>query len=259
MPRTQDKDLPPELARALAANEGVVLTYLGTLGYMVMQGSRDPAFRDNDVLSYLAQDFLQSALAVIILPREGVLNAAKRELRFLLEASVKLAYVQQEGSGKTVLEKLARFDAELSSAKITIKKTLSLELLPEAMREPFRVEVGRLFKLTSDYVHLSPLQIQESIGAAQAGVTAGLERPSDVEALTAIVERVLAASLVLLFNSMPYWVAGDWLVEHDGSSPTWHFARSRFMAAMDSEFDYKHERKAKLEKIVAERQARITF
>lgn len=259
MARTQLEDLPPDVAKAVAANEGIVLNYLGTIGYMVMQSSRDPTFRDNDVLSYLAQDLLQSAMAVIILPREGVLNAAKRELRFLLEASIKLAYVQQEGPGSTVLEKLERFDKELASAKISIKKSLTLELLPEPSREAFREEVGRLFSMTSDYVHLSPTQIHASIEAAEAGVTAGKERASDVEALTAITERVLAASLVLLFNSMPYWVAGDWLVNADGSSPKWHFGRSRFIAAMDAEFDYKAERKAHLERIRAEREARIIF
>jgi hypothetical protein len=259
MQPTRSEDRPPDIAAAVAANEAVVMNYLGALGYIVMQSSRDPTYRDNDVLSYLAQDLLQSAMAVIVLPREGMPNAAKRELRFLLEASVKLAYVQQEGSGTTVLEKLERFDKELSSSKISIKKTLNLALLPEAFREAFREEVGRLFSLTSAYVHLSPMQIQASIEAAEAGITAGKERVSDIEALKAITERVLAASLVLMLNSMPYWVAGDWLVGEDGRSPDWHFTRSRFIAAMDSEFDYKHERQADLYAIQAERQARIDF
>ncbi|HVI33224.1 hypothetical protein [Phenylobacterium sp.] len=259
MPRTSLEDLQPELATAIRANEAVVLSYLSTLSFIVMQGARDPSFRDTHVFSYLAQDLLQSAMALIILPREGILNAAKRELRFVLEASIKLAFVEQEGTTATVQEKLERFDKELASAKISVKNALKLQLLPEADRDAFRVEVGRLFSLTSGYVHLTPSQILESISAAEAGITAGKERPSDVESLTSVVERVLAVSLVLLFHAFPYWVAGDWMVEENGLSNRWHFSASRFVAAMDSEFDYKHERQKSLPQIQRDRQARIRF
>lgn len=259
MLRTQFEDLPPELAAAVQANEAVVLGYLRTLSYMVMQGGRDPTFRENHVLGYLAQDLLQSAMAAIVLPREGILNAAKRELRFILEASIKMAFVEQEGAGATVHEKLERFDSELASAKITIKKALNLRLLPENERDPFREEAGRLFGLTSGYVHLTPAQILESISAAEAGVTAGKERPADVEALTSVTERVLSASLVLLFDALPYWVAGDWLVDGDFNSEDWRLSGSRFIAAMDAEFDYKAERQHDLAEIQAKRQARIRF
>ncbi len=78
-------------------------------------------------------------------------------------------------------------------------------------------------------------------------------------ALNAVAQRVMAASLVLLFHSVPGWVAGDWLVESDGSSIDWYFTKSRFIAGIDSEFDYKHERKERLAQIQAEREARIAF
>lgn len=58
------------------------------------------------------------------------------------------------------------------------------------------------------------------------------------------IERVMAASLVLLFHSVPSNVAGDWFVEDDGSSIIWHFAGSKFIAGIDSYFDYKHERQS---------------
>ncbi|WP_192357305.1 hypothetical protein [Mesorhizobium mediterraneum] len=48
----------------------------------------------------------------------------------------------------------------------------------------------------------------------------------------------LAASLVLLFHSVvvPTHVAGEWLIETDGTSQDWYFAGSSFIAAVDNDF-----------------------
>ncbi len=146
---TELRDVPPELADAIDQTESVIRSYLAALSFVIHDAARDPSYLSNHVLSYLAQDVLQSSVSVITLVREGLLNAAKRELRFLLEASIKIAFVQQKGGSATVREKLDRFDDELASAKITIKKELNLGLLPEELREPFSEELGRLFGQTS--------------------------------------------------------------------------------------------------------------
>lgn len=177
----------------------------------------------------------------------------------MLEASIKICFVQCSSYTSTVEEKLDEFETVLASQRISIKNNLPLTLLSETARGDFAEEVGRIYGLTSAYVHLTPMQILASIEAAKAGVTAGKERPEDVDELNLIVERALAASLVLLFHSVPSWVAGDWLVELDGRSIDWHFAGSRFIAEIDSHFDYKHERQASLEAIRETRQSRIRF
>ena len=71
--------------------------------------------------------------------------------------------------------------------------------------------------------------------------------------LNLLAERVLAASLVLLFHSVPSWVAGDWLVDRNGSTIDWHFVQSKFIADLDKQFDYKHERQDRLAEIQAQR------
>ncbi len=180
-------------------------------------------------------------------------------LTFLLESSVKIAHVQQRGYVSTVEEKLDAFVKDLSSQSISIIKQIDLSLLPESERDAFKEEFGRLYGLTSNFVHLNPMQILQSIEAARAGITAGQERPADMLELNRITERVMASSLVLLFHSVPEWVAGDWLVEGDGASVDWYFTKSRFIAAMDSSFDYKHERQSTLGEIQAARSARIRF
>jgi hypothetical protein len=227
--------------------------------FIIHDTARDPAFGDNHLLSYLAQDFLQSAVALISLSMEGLINVARRELRFIVGASIKLCFVQQKEHGLSVAERLALFDRELASQRISITRNFGLRMLPEELQERFAEETGRIYGLTSNYVHLSPRQIEERIAAVEAGRTAGKESAADIEALDALVSRTLAVSLVLLFHSTPDWVAGDWFVEGDGSTVGWVFTASRFLAGMDSHFDYKAERQQRLGEIQAARQAGILF
>jgi hypothetical protein len=127
---------------------------------------------------------------------------ARRELRFILESSIKLCFVQQKNYGSTVEEKLAEFKGPLSSQRISIKDNLSMHMVRDELRNAFTEEVGRVYGLTSQYVHLTPTQILDRIEAVKAGRTAGKESSADVEHLNALASRTLAASLVLLLHTL---------------------------------------------------------
>jgi hypothetical protein len=257
--RTQIEDFRPELAVPLQQTFLTINSYLQGLDFIVKDTTRDPAYHKNHLLFYLAQDFLQSTVSITSLAMEGLHSVAKRELRFVLEASIKLCFVQQMSYRSTVAEKLTLFDKQLSSERISIKNNLDLQMLPDVLRELFTEEIGRIYGLTSGYVHLTPNQIRERIVAVNAGRTTGRENAEDITQLNALVSRSLAASLVLIYHSVPDWVAGDWLVEPDGTSVKWYFMQSRFISAMDSFFDYKGERQGRLSEIIAARRELVGF
>ncbi|TKT71409.1 hypothetical protein YH63_008275 [Afipia massiliensis] len=259
MKTTKIEDLPADLVSPLKTTNDIILSYLGALNFIIQDTRRDPAYFDNHLLSYLAQDFLQSAISIVTLSMEGLISVAKRELRFIIETSIKLCFVQQKDYASTIQAKLERFDKELSSQRISIKQNLEFSMLPDDLKEPFGEEVGRVYGLTSNYVHLTPLQIQERIAAVNAGRTAGKESGADVEALNALLSRGLAISLTLLFHSVPHYIAGDWMVEDDGSTVAWYFAGSRFLAGIDSYFDYKVERQQSLAQIQNTRRRAVSF
>lgn len=260
IPKTQFQQLPEELVEPLRQTALIVRSYLRGLSFIVGDASRDPKYITEHLLSYLAQDLIQSAVAIKSLAMEGMVSVAKRELRFIIESSIKLCFVQQKADrATTVAAKLAQFDSELSSQRISIKNNINLAMLPEPLRADYQDEVGRLYGLTSGYVHLTPGQIEERIAAVDAGRTIGNETADDIYELNRVTERALAASVVLLFHSVPAFVAGDWLVENDGATAAWHFMGSRFIAAMDAHFDYKHERQKQLVQIQAGRAAKIRF
>lgn len=258
--RTQFEHLPQELVAPLRETELIVRSYLQGLSFVIGDAGRDPKYITEHLLSYLAQDLIQSAVAITSLAMEGMISVAKRELRFIIESSIKLCFVQQRADrATTVAAKLQEFERELSSERISIKNNIDLSMLPEALRADFQDEAGRLYGITSGYVHLTPGQIQERIAAVDAGRTIGKESADDIHSLNRVTERALAVSLLLIFHSVPEWVAGDWLVESDGSTVAWYFTRSRFIATMDGYFDYKHERQQRFVEIQASRSSNIRF
>ena len=63
--------------------------FLGGVKFIVADASRDPRFFERHLLSYVAQDLVESAVSISLLVRQGVLNVCKRDPRFILEASIK--------------------------------------------------------------------------------------------------------------------------------------------------------------------------
>lgn len=247
-------------------------SFLFGLKFIAMNSSREPGYFENHLLSYLFQELLESSVALSILVHEGILNCAKRELRFILEASVKLCLVQQDavpGSDSkhaerrppvSVSDKLDAFKRELNSPSITARKWVEIHLLDdETTTSQFHEEVGRLYGELSGYTHLSARQVQERMIAVEAGRTAGLEAPEDVEGFNRLAERVLSCSMVFIMHSVYDWVVGDLLVESDGASLNWKLAESRFIARIDEFFDYKHERQDRLSEIRSARAAKVRY
>lgn len=237
----------------------IVREYLAAIRFIIGDSARDPSFGSTHLLSYLSQDLIESALSIMFLSASGSLSVPKRELRFIIESSIKLCYVQQKSYGSSVDGKLIQFDKELSSSKISIKRDLELSMLSPSLQEQFAEELGRLWGETSTFVHWTPFQIAQRIAAVDAGRTVGFEDAADINVLNKLISRGFAASLVLLFHSVGQYVAGDFLVESDGSTVDSYFLGSRFMAAIDQSFDYKAERKATLPIVQRARTARITF
>lgn len=218
----------------------------------------DPDFVKH-ILCSLSQDLLQSALALPMLATEGMWSAARRELRFILEASIKQTIIQQECYRSPIQDKLSEFTSLLNSASVSCKNRLKLDLLPASERFRFLEELGQLYGAGSNYIHLTERQIRARNEAMEAGHTSGFESREEAAAANLLIVRTLAASLVLLFHSIPSDVAGDFFVSSDGQSPEWFFEKSRYLAGIDSYFDYKCERKSFFTSIGAQREAKLEF
>ncbi|MBU1306568.1 MAG: hypothetical protein KKF33_13750 [Alphaproteobacteria bacterium] len=259
MKRTSLDDLQSDKAPHLRRTHEIMWAYLGGLRAINLSISRNPTYRGNHLLRYLSQELIEGAIAIEILAIEGVQAVVKRELRFVLEASAKLASVEQSGYDKTVEEKLNEYRDRLQSHRISVQREVDLNLLPVALQHEFIREVGWLYGTTSSFVHWTVDQIERRIKSVEAGRVAGQETVDDIMELNALLERALAASLTLVFHSVPKSAIGDWILDGDGNTIDWYFTQSKFIAAVDAEFDYKHERQSHLDAIKATRAARIRF
>src|SRR5690606_15701832 len=114
MLKTSIEELPDHLREPLMQTGVIINSYLMGLGFVHMNTSRDPSYKD------LVQDFLQSSISLLTLGAEELLNVAKREIRFILEASIKLCYVQQKEYQLPIKKKIEKFDAELKSQRISV-------------------------------------------------------------------------------------------------------------------------------------------
>ena len=109
-----------------------------------------------------------------------------------------------------------------------------------------------MFILTSE-------QISSRIFFIEAGRSIGNESAEDLANINSFLERIYAVSIIFMMHGVPDYVTGDWLVESDGSSNSWYFSASKFIASIDQQFDYKHERKSKLDEIKEKREMNTRF
>jgi len=224
-----------------------------------MDTRRDPEYVNSHLLYVLADDYLESLVAVPMLLKQGIHRPAIRDSRFLLEMSIKLAYIQQNEYKLPISTKIDHFKKELSSPGISVMRSINLDLLKKEMHPEFFEESGRLFGYSSKYIHLTPDQISERIALIESGRSAGNEAPEDLWQINSLLERIYAVTIIFMMHSVPIYISGDWLVETNGDTNNWYFTASQFIAAIDETFDYKHERQSKLDEIRDTRKKRIRF
>ena len=254
---TSPASLPPEVDAALRHTAQLCSDYLQGVVFLAMDTARNSDYSNTHLLTFAIDEFFEVAVAIPDLARGACYNTCRRELRFLLEASIKLCFVQQSSAQSTIEDKLVIFQRELDSSSISLKNSVSLDLLPEIDREELSSQVGRLYGETSKFVHLTVHQLESRMRiAGQGHAPASLSKESLIS-LNESIEKTLSASFVYLSHSVPQYAAADFLVRRDGSSNEWCLGSNRFIALLDEHFDYKHERTRNLQSIRNTRWARV--
>jgi len=232
---------------------------LRCLVFTSMNCSRNKEMSDKHFFLFIIDDILQSTAAIKILAEEGMRNSCRRELRYLIELSLTGCFISQKLSSKPVKEQVGEYENFLKDTNISKIKDIHFQLFEEDIRDKFIAEVKRMYGYTCNYVHASRSQIEERIRLFSEGRTIGFEGTKELKELNNEIAAVYSFVLVFLFHSVPSWNAGDYLVESNGESNCWFFKKSKYIAAIDAYYDYKHERKAIMEKILKDRENAIEF
>jgi hypothetical protein len=193
-------------------------------------------------------DILESLVAIPLLVEQGIFNAARRELRYLLEALVKFVYVDQQLPGDAPLaERVALLgdSTRVPRSSVDPIDSVTIRMLDEP--DQFRSAVKSAFGALSGYVHPSRTQVEERLRRAARGEFTGFEGPKVVETFTRLVSETLDLAVVLIFEGVGPAFTGDMYIQLFDDRPKWNFHRTRFTPQVGRFFDYKLERQASTE------------
>ncbi|MGE6229884.1 hypothetical protein [Paenibacillus chitinolyticus] len=241
-------------------HENINKSMITCLSIIFMNFGRDRDNHQKNFFIRVVDDIMHSSVAIKMLASEGMRNTCRRELRFLIELSIKACFVSQQFSKSTFEEQINEYEKQLKSTNISLINDINFYLLGSLDNQStFKQDTKRMYGEMCSYVHLTPHQITERLYLAQEGRYMGFEGVNELKQLNEEVSKVYSYVIVHLFHSIPVWVVGDLLVNGDGSSYDWYFNKSRYIAEIDSRFDYKAERKQDLEEIRINRSHRIEF
>lgn len=244
-----------ELYRLVKMRKSILYCLL----FCYMNASRDGISNKKNFFLRMIDDITQSITSIEVLVKEGIINTCKRELRYLLEVAIKCCLIVNKNSKKDFEEQLEEYEKLLNSSNINPINVLNFNYLKNSVDEEFKTDVKRTYGHLSKYTHSTTHQIEERLSRAQNGRTIGYEGIEELKELNNNVEKVFSYVIVLIFHSVAQYVVGDFLVESDGSSNKWYFNQSKYINIIDSEFDYKAERKDILEKLKQQRIERTKF
>lgn len=239
--------------QVLANIQRSVTGLLNTLQCCEVAATRRVQYGDHCLFPRHKDDMGEAILVAQLAIENGGLNAARRELRHALEVAVNMAYVDEAAAEQDLNGKIQYFRSKkVNKANVDHIRDLRLNMLGEE-RESFVQATLGAWVDASNYVHLTKRRMDEKLRLRAEGVRLGLETPEMLADVADELHQVCCIIVVLAFESIGPNLTGDILVSGLDGHETWPFHDSPFVAAVDTFFDYKHERQEVLAEHIARR------
>ena len=235
----QSKEFQDELKRLVRMRDD----FVSALRYCSLMSSRSRELNQNHVSLRYLDDLMQSAIAITSLLADGIHNPARRELRYVLESSVKTLYVDQRLPDASFDERASFLDEKVGYSVGAVHE-LHL-ILGEKIRPDFNSSVRRLYRELCRYVHPSKHQMDERVTLEGKGTSLGFETPKQLRRLNGEIFDVYDIVLVLVFHGLGLGLAGDVFVNALDDNKKWKFHKGRYIKELSAFFDYKAERKSR--------------
>lgn len=204
--------------------------------------TRSQTILDEFLTFRLVDDQLQCSVAILSLAQEGQLTAAKREMRYMLEACAKHVYVDLKKMGEAFVDKLTYIETEIPRSSVSFVDDLRLYAFTDVQNKEFMDAVRGMYSDLCKYVHRSPEQIQETMRLLNRGVFPGFETANELEPFVRLLARFYDLILVMHFNALGIRLAGDVFVNVLDEDQSWPFHKTKFVKLLSIYFDYKAER-----------------
>lgn len=218
--------------------------------------TRNPVFFDKRISLRIKPHLVQSMIAASHMIKEGLHDPARREMRFLVEAAVKALWLDQgspplrpdQGAGPvlppmTAAEKVAALDGLGRERFDQIVESLRFGMLDEPAADQYRQTAKSLYGTLSTTTHVSSRNVERDLANFEKGKHFALETVADVNAIARLLRQVLDLALATHFEAFDHGLVGDLFEPH--FEPRWSFLKTPLVAAVDRNFDYKHERRVR--------------
>lgn len=216
--------------------------FLKTAQMIWFAATRDEAFVENSLVLRSIDDLNQSVVAMQTLVDQGMLSPVHREMRYLLESSVKNLYVDQKTPSGDFHQKVMFLHEQVPPSSISVVDELNLPLDVESRRSLI-ADIKGMYSRACAYVHPSKTQIDERVRLASEEAYVGFERPQDLVQINKEIFRVYEAILVLMFSGLGTSFLGDLFILWLDEDQSWRFHKGKYMKSLSAIFDYKLERK----------------
>jgi len=228
-----------EFQNALKYLEDISGDFIEAQTMIRLMGSRFSA-DEQYALFRFAPYISESVLAVQMCAKQGMQNVARRELRFLLEAFVKLSSIDSSRASISFEERIASLGDRSRRFEDYVANLPYFEQF--AKTEDIKAEILSLYSALSVYVHATDAQFKENLRREKRGDSLGMEGIKTLNAFNRLAFQVFDIALVHSFYGLGLGLAGDVFTSALDDMPKWKFHKGRFIKELSACFDYKAER-----------------
>jgi len=241
--KNQKKEMSSKEYLAAVKNlENITVDFILALRMAFLMSSRFEGHANFLVFRYF--DLLIEAVASVhFLIKEGMLNSAKRELRYILETSIKLSFIDVVYTDKSLkwkkdeLKKRTPFSKWLEVWK---SEFIFFEDFKEAVE--FKNAIKSAYGDLSQEIHISIQQLENYESRSKKGEPIGLEKSKTFAKITKQTFQVYDLCLPLIYHCLGLSLAGDIFTLNFDDNRNWKFHKGKYTRRLSTCFDYKHER-----------------
>ncbi|KEI94405.1 hypothetical protein N496_19935 (plasmid) [Clostridium botulinum A2B3 87] len=217
--------------------------FIGVIYVCRMYSTRDWDSSENSLLLKHADEFFESAISCSILIEHGAINPVRRELRYMLETSIKYLIVDQGCPNLSYKDKIEYLDEHIPRSSIDCIKDIKIIGLDSLDIKDFIDNTNDVYKKLCKYVHPSKNQINEFIGRYKRGSYIGFESEVDIKQINNLVYKVFELVISFYITSLGFTFAKDIFIHYLDEKKNWKFHKSKYIKKISNAYDYKLERK----------------
>lgn len=202
-------------------------------------------YSKNSLLLTHTDEIIESAVSYLILIDAGVINPIIRELRYILETSLKYLVVDQKCSDKSYTDKIEYLNNNIPRSSIDCIEDVDIICLDNSDKKKFYGEVKDIYKKICKFIHPSKEQIRVYDDRVKRGAYLGFETEKELKKINSLAYKVFEYIIVLHLTSLGVGLAGDMFIYYFDEEKNCKFNKCNYIKKISEFYNYKYERKSK--------------